>query len=89
MPIIRMYPSLMLFGLALAAAACGRGVTTGALAAGAAEQASITVRPHDFVRRIRLTAHRGDPLLRRRDSPAHRRDPRLDGRHARPRQVPR
>jgi hypothetical protein len=44
----------MLLGAALAVTACDRDVTTGALAAGA-QPAALTVRPHDFVRRIRLT----------------------------------
>jgi hypothetical protein len=45
---------VMRLGAALAVAACDRNVTTGALAAGA-QPAALTVRPHDFVRRIRLT----------------------------------
>lgn len=48
-------PSLLLAGSSAALVGCGRGVSGPAQAAGSAETASITVRPRDFVRRIRLT----------------------------------
>ena len=39
----------------LAASACSREIATGALAAGAGNPGTLTVRPRDFVRRVRLT----------------------------------
>jgi hypothetical protein len=39
----------------LAGAACSREIATGALAAGAGHPGTLTVRPRDFVRRVRLT----------------------------------
>ena len=45
-------PLLALAGLA---AGCDRAMTTGAEAAGAQENGAVTVKPRDFVRRVRLT----------------------------------
>jgi len=45
-------PLLALAGLA---AGCDRAMTTGAEAAGAQDNGAVTVRPRDFVRRVRLT----------------------------------
>ena len=46
---------LVLLPFALAALSCGNDPTPGAFAAGGAEPGTVTVRPRDFVRRIRLT----------------------------------
>jgi HlyD family secretion protein len=55
MHVVRAVPVVATLASLLAASACSREIATGALAAGATNPGTLTVRPRDFVRRLRLT----------------------------------
>ena len=55
MHVVRVCPLVAAIVAVLAMAGCGREMTTDAVAAGGVDPATVTVRPRDFVRRVRLT----------------------------------